>query len=228
MFGANDKRAKEDSPSIQVRAIFRTIQGEGPFSGQVAVFVRLTGCNLACEFCDTEWNDLHDRIMIPKAILEEVKWRSEGKTSLVVITGGEPTRQNLDFIIPLLLQEGFSVQVETSGSFSRASLWLPGVTVVVSPKVAKVHPDFLRKDVVYKYVIQGRTIADDGLPGAPTQADGRGGVPARPPEGAVVYLQPMDEYDEKLNRANLDAVKRSALEHGYIAGVQLHKILGVE
>jgi hypothetical protein len=57
-----------------------------------------------------------------------------------------------------------------------------------------------------------------------------GGTPCKPPKrrGVVVYLQACDEYDEAKNKRNQHAVSASAMKYGYVAGVQLHKILGVE
>src|SRR5271156_2670792 len=102
MRGANPirKPLHDDGLQLEVKNIFPTLQGEGPFTGVPAVFVRLGGCNLACSFCDTDFEGFRD---MPVAdIVENVSSASceRGKRvrQLVVITGGEPLRQN---IVPL-------------------------------------------------------------------------------------------------------------------------------
>ena len=85
MFGNNPKLPfeKGDGIYLKVHSIFETIQGEGPYSGYQAIFIRLSGCNLACEFCDTEFDEysileIHD-------ILKKIK-SFEQTNPLIVIT----------------------------------------------------------------------------------------------------------------------------------------------
>ena len=237
MFGNNPKRRREKGNlMLQVAEVFYTIQGEGPLTGTPAVFVRLTGCNLRCWFCDTEWDDENDLGRLPESLAIEVQSKAPSHKTLVVITGGEPCRQDLEqFFIDLNALGMYNIQIETAGSFWQDCLTRPGVTVVVSPKVSKVHPKFYEIDANWKYVIKaGQVSEEDGLPNADMQRDTTdpnlrvGGVPARPPEGAKVFLQPMDEYDMLRHNANVRAVKESSLKYGYRAGLQIHKLLGVE
>jgi organic radical activating enzyme len=234
MFGRNASRRRETAPLLQVQDVFFTLQGEGPFSGHQAVFVRLTGCNLKCWFCDTAWDDEKDQYVAPAEIAERASLVAPTTCNLAVITGGEPCRQDLEILIKLLRRKGFTrIQIETAGSFWQPILNHPVVTVVLSPKTAYVAPEFLTMgNVHWKYVINANEVGEDGLPSGQMQRkgeDGRtGGVVARPPEGALVYLQPCDEQDTEKNVANLLAVRDSALKHGHIAAVQLHKLVGVE
>ncbi|MBI1982770.1 MAG: radical SAM protein [Acidobacteria bacterium] len=96
-----------------VTEIFKSIQGESTFAGLPCVFVRLTGCNLRCHWCDTAYAFYGGRKMTP----EEVRARvHELGGKLVEFTGGEPLLQME--ILPLaerLLLEGYRVLVETSG-----------------------------------------------------------------------------------------------------------------
>lgn len=228
MFGHNEQRRRVKGEPLQVQSIFSTIQGEGPFAGDRAVFIRLTGCNLRCWFCDTEWNDDGDMTMTPFECAEEARNLSDGH-DLVVITGGEPCRQDLDQLFDALRYQHFSrIQVETAGSFWQDCLEAPDVTVVVSPKTLGVHPKFREIEAHWKYVICAEQIdREDGLPTGSTQR-GQSNLPvARPPEGAQVYLQPMDEYDEQKNARNQHAMVWSAITFGYRAGLQLHKIFGL-
>ena len=83
-----------DGTLLKVHSIFMTIQGEGPFSGHPAVFIRLAGCNLACPFCDTEYTENAVTMTIPE-IRKAVRNAHTVNKGLVVITGGEPFRQNI-------------------------------------------------------------------------------------------------------------------------------------
>ncbi len=232
MHGTNKARGfdKEShyGARLQVHKIWYTIQGEGPFSGMPAVFIRLTGCNLRCTFCDTEWDDENDLRMTIDEILEVVVRSAPHWSKLVVLTGGEPTRQRLEKLIPALTKKGFHVQIETAGSFWQNCFDDPNVTIIVSPKVEKIHPKIREHAKAFKYVIQADSIDLDGLPNQSTQVDSKGGAPARPPKGAVVYLQPCDVPDDLQRQRNLRAVARIAMTCGHIEGLQMHKIWGVD
>jgi 7-carboxy-7-deazaguanine synthase len=96
-----------------VTEIFKSIQGESTYAGLPCVFVRLTGCNLRCHWCDTAYAFFGGRRMTQEEVLNKVRGLG-GK--LVEFTGGEPLLQKE--VIPLsrtLLREGFRVLIETSG-----------------------------------------------------------------------------------------------------------------
>jgi 7-carboxy-7-deazaguanine synthase len=95
---------------LKVNEIFHSIQGEGFWAGTPTVFVRLSGCNLHCPFCDTQFKDFVE--MTGLEILEEV---SKYPIGIVVLTGGEPTLQPLDNLLQLLHNEGLKVHLETNG-----------------------------------------------------------------------------------------------------------------
>ncbi len=218
---------KDQSANIlQVRHIWYTVQGEGPYAGHAAVFIRLTGCNLRCTFCDTEWDDKFDGYRNVIEIVNYVKHIAPEHCKFVVLTGGEPTRQPLSKLIPDLLDAGFKVQIETAGSFWQECMSMDGVTIVVSPKLSKVHPNIWYQADAWKYVIQYGHVAADGLPKGSTQINATGSSPRRPPKGAQVYLQPCDEPN--LLGDNERLVAELAMKHGYIAGLQMHKIWNVD
>ena len=102
---------KQEGRQLDVVEIFPTIQGEGPNSGLPATFVRLAGCHLRCYFCDTDFTSKRTTMTLG-GIVSLIK----SNTKLVVLTGGEPMRQN---IVPLCsaLAPNHHVQIETSGSF---------------------------------------------------------------------------------------------------------------
>ena len=101
---------------MQVTEIYKSIQGESTYAGLPCVFVRLTGCNLRCTWCDSEYTFSGGRRMTLEEVIEEVEQLSP-RGSLVEITGGEPMLQERE-VVPLmqrLLDEGYTVLLETSG-----------------------------------------------------------------------------------------------------------------
>jgi len=101
---------------VQITEIYKSIQGESTYTGLPCVFVRLTGCNLRCSWCDTEYSFYGGKKMEPEEILAAVEQLSpEG--GLVEFTGGEPLLQEQK-LVPLmqqLLDSGYTVLIETSG-----------------------------------------------------------------------------------------------------------------
>jgi 7-carboxy-7-deazaguanine synthase len=99
---------------LRITEIFFSIQGESTHAGRPCVFVRLTGCNLRCTWCDSEYTFTGGERMELEAIVERVK--SYG-CNLVEVTGGEPLAQRGSFdLIRRLCDDGFEVLIETSGS----------------------------------------------------------------------------------------------------------------
>lgn len=225
MFGRNPIRRQEvsDGERLWVQEVFYTLQGEGPFSGQASVFVRLGGCNLRCFWCDTDfesstWNPGLDELL---AAIDAARPKH---CNLIVLTGGEPMRQNIVPLIARLLTEGLRVQIETNGT-----LWLdlpddPRLTVICSPKTPKLHPEMVPRIDAFKYVVLAETAdPEDGLPAASTQSRGREAKLFRPPAGAVVYVSPCDEPGESVR--NQQAAVRSALVFGHRLSLQVHKVV---
>jgi len=101
---------------VRVTEIFHSIQGESSYAGQPCVFVRSTGCNLRCVWCDTEYAFYGGRDMSVDEILSEVG-RIGGDCLLVELTGGEPLLQHdIGDLARRLLESGHTVLCETSGS----------------------------------------------------------------------------------------------------------------
>jgi 7-carboxy-7-deazaguanine synthase len=101
------------SERLRINEIFFSIQGESTRAGCPCVFVRLTGCNLRCRWCDTEYAFYEGRHLAVEEIVERV--RGYG-CKLVEVTGGEPLLQKgIHHLFRLLLDGGFTVMVETSG-----------------------------------------------------------------------------------------------------------------
>ncbi len=106
----------ENDPNIlMVNEIYPSIQGESSYAGLPCVFVRLTGCNLRCTYCDTEYSFYEgNRRTVDEVVAQTVSY----KILLVEITGGEPLLQRgCATLAKRLLESGRKVLVETSGAF---------------------------------------------------------------------------------------------------------------
>jgi len=101
---------------MQITEIYKSLQGESTYAGLPCVFVRLTGCNLRCSWCDSEYTFQGGSKMTPQTVYEEVQ-RLSPHGGLVEITGGEPMLQERDLVpfMQQLLEEGYHVLLETSG-----------------------------------------------------------------------------------------------------------------
>jgi 7-carboxy-7-deazaguanine synthase len=216
--------AKNDK-ELDVHSIWETIQGEGPLVGSPAVFVRLSGCNLQCPLCDTDYTS-NRKMWSPDHILKVVS--SLRKKGLVVITGGEPFRQQIGPLVYLLLRTGYQVQVETNGSIYQRQMPYGSFMVICSPKSPTINSLLGNYVSAYKYVVQAGHIDSDGFP---TRVLGTDMKVARPTQKyfhpSEIYIQPADEQDEVRNAANLKAALEVCFKHGYRMCIQTHKILGL-
>jgi len=120
-----------------ITEIFKSIQGEGTRAGLPCIFVRLTGCNLRCTWCDTAYAFYGGEKMTLEAVLERVRelaGNAGRPIPLVEITGGEPLLQReTPELASRLAAEGFTVMVETSGERFIGEL-PPGVVKIVDVK----------------------------------------------------------------------------------------------
>ncbi|WP_341752447.1 MULTISPECIES: 7-carboxy-7-deazaguanine synthase QueE [unclassified Candidatus Tisiphia] len=224
MFGQNPKRAAifNDGTSLEIKSIFKTIQGEGPFVGMPAVFIRLGGCNLACNFCDTEFEDFN--ILTINNIIEEVQ-RLTINIKLVVITGGEPFRQPIELLCHKLIYLDYLVQIETNGTLYRD---LPDkVHIICSPKATKngatkngyslLRDDLLSRINALKFLVAKNIPEYSNIPEV---GQSKYNIP--------VFIQPMDQNNPLLNKENEQLAIDLALKYGYRLSIQIHKILGIE
>ena len=211
---------------LKLYSIFNSIQGEGPFAGRPATFVRLFGCNLTCGFCDTDYTSKHEHVALAEAVTRIMTRAMKHNNKLIVITGGEPFRQNITPLANRLLEMGYEIQVETNGSLYDAEFPYDHehVFIVCSPKTSRL-PMSARtacKQWFFKYIVgEGTPLNAAGLPlgvAAPPEA-----FPAR-----AVYIQPLDAANPLSNARNRACAVRVVQEHGYTLSLQLHKILEVE
>lgn len=228
MFGKNLKLKPDhkNGEVLKVHSIFGTFQGEGPYTGYPSIFIRLSGCNLACSFCDTEFES-YKEMSVEEIIIqgykkfEEFSQKLNDYKPLIVITGGEPMRQNITPLCINLLTRGHAVQIESNGTI--ISPQLPQqVKIVCSPKPCnekyyRIRPDILKQAIAVKFLIsqtymEYMNIYEVG------QTD----------YNIPVYVQPMDEYDQQKNSNNLKLAMKVASQNGAILSLQTHKIIGIE
>lgn len=218
---------------LEVHHLFSTIQGEGPFAGVPAIFIRLFGCNLQCPACDTDYTSIY-RLMMPRDIVKAVEECKVGGETLIVFSGGEPFRQNITPAAAALIEAGYRVQVETNGTLPPPpgfdALVLTGKAMVVcSPKTGSVNALTQVLVEAYKYVVDAFKVCGDGLPESALNHPAKP-VLFRPPKtySGRIYVQPLDAADEVENQTHLEAAIRSSRQHGFTLCLQTHKLINLE
>ena len=196
---------------MKINEIFYSLQGEGYYSGTPAVFIRFSGCNLRCPFCDTRHEDSSE--MTEEEIVAEV---DKYPARHVVVTGGEPTLQLTASLVDRLHTIGKCVAVETNGTLPLPENvdWItlsPKDSYVDDAEVVLTHADEIK--VVYDG--QGDVRFPSPLEG------GRGGV-------TLNFLQPMDTGDPVRNTAITQAaVEYIKMHPEWRLSLQIHKILNI-
>lgn len=239
-----------------VSKIFYTVQGEGPYAGHPAVFVRLAGCNrgrkedMGCRFCDTDFRLGNARAMSFADISREMRDAvvpiiAKTFMPLVVITGGEPMMQDQlgDFCFYLRNMAGcHQIQIESNGdrlAAIPAAYWLK---LVVSPKASRDGYKPLRKDVAARADVLKFLIED--VPGSPYYQPppwvagfvGHGFTmlsPITAYRGVVPTGHPVNGWDPDLidipqTRANYQRAAALATSRGFRLSHQSHLFFGVE
>lgn len=193
--------------SWKVNEIFYSVQGEGQHTGMPAVFLRLAGCSMGCDFCDTKYAFSAGKEMNSLQILVAL---AAYPCKTVIVTGGEPGEQNLPALISTLKSAGHTVHIETNGAqntdVSQADF------VCVSPKkyVAK---EMLQKADVIKLVINQQTDLDDLQKYYLFEN-----------EKTHIYLQPESNKQE-----NIDLCVNLIKQHPSARlSVQMHKLINIK
>jgi organic radical activating enzyme len=98
--------------TVQIAEIFYSIQGEGATAGRAAAFIRLGGCTLGCQWCDTKYTWRGGKSWHDTDIVATV---NAYPTRRVVLTGGEPFEQDITALLQALRHSGFTIEIETAG-----------------------------------------------------------------------------------------------------------------
>ncbi len=189
---------------MRVNEIFYSLQGEGRWTGTPAVFLRLSGCNLQCSFCDTQ----HQRFteMTEEQIVDEA-CRYPART--MVVTGGEPTLQLNERLCQLLHKQGFRIHLETNGTLPlKAGAEVDWVTC--SPKTTEEPLQIERIDEL-KALFWGQDVS-----------------PLLKIPAGEYRLQPLDTGDEERNKEITNQTVEYILNNPtWKLSLQTHKILNV-
>jgi len=237
-------RAVSDGSKLDIFDIFPTVQGEGTMQGVPAIFIRLSGCNLQCPLCDTEYTDGAENMALAEVLrVVSEYWKENSAVKLAVLTGGEPFRQNIFPLIMGLLELGLIVQVESNGKLdpiipdgaNLAVLVRRGqLHITLAPKTARISEMLEKLANCYKYPVSAaEPLLDDGIPRRvldhPLPVGAKVSRPRSDYKGPV-YLFPEDtgstaELDKSTNMI-IEAVL-SRRKYMLLAGIQAHKIWGV-
>ena len=191
--------------------IFHSVQGEGYHSGVSSIFVRFGGCNLKCEWCDTDFEKYQE-----KELLEVIEIIEKFNCKNIIFTGGEPALQNLEPLINMLRPKGYKFSIETNGTIELPNGLIDWICV--SPK-DQIYPNVSIKqrigdELKCVYVGQDLSIYDDLKQGF-----------------NHLYLQPC--YDELKDVSSNGILFRQTVEvvkdnPEWMLSLQTHKWMGVD
>lgn len=198
----------------KINEIFYSLQGEGYHTGVPSVFVRFSGCNLKCPFCDTAHEE--GRLMTDDEIFAEI---NEYPAQWIILTGGEPALHiDRSFILALKRSTGKKVAIETNGTVKLPA----GIDwITVSPKGGICGDDRLGEVVVER--ADEIKIVDLGQDLEPYFE-----LPCRRPSTRM-YLQPCYVSDEAKREINMRSTLRRIFDDPrFTLSVQLHRLLRIQ
>lgn len=204
----------------KVNEIFYTLQGEGAHSGIPAVFVRFSGCNLRCPWCDTEFSE-YTQMSAEQIVTEMLSLYDlpNERRKMCVLTGGEPSLQVDAMLIEALHKAGFYICIETNGTrpLPEGIDW-----ITCSPKHGTTIA--LKRVNEVKVVFTGDY--DPEIWRTQLEAEHWMLQPLRY-NGELLMESGIDEWENDSND-NLDETVRYILDHPFWRlSVQLHKIAGL-
>jgi len=203
------KTEMDEGMLLPVMEHFYTLQGEGAHSGKAAYFIRLGGCDVGCHWCDVK--DSWDADRHPLTDMKELSATAAKIADLVVITGGEPTLWNLDFITRKLKEFGVRTHIETSGAHPLTGDfdW-----ITLSPKkLAHPQSEIIEKANELKCIIYNH----DDFRFAEKYA-------AKVRKDCLLFLQPEWSRRDKMTPAIIDYVKENPK---WRICIQTHKYLDI-
>lgn len=226
----DEKLFDPSGQTLLVNEMFYSVQGEGRYAGHAALFIRMAKCNLACKFCDTEF-EKYDVLSVAtictraqELTLEDRGIAAGVAVPLVILTGGEPGLQNCRPLLRSLQGMGAVVHIETSGSVW--SEWMRDLDfITVSPKVQKdrLAPELVRELTRSDYTHRDRRGQVKWIVNAAFMMQY-----ARNPDdvylrGVANCLQPESQKPEWTSAA-IELVKRWPMR--YTLSMQMHKYAG--
>jgi 7-carboxy-7-deazaguanine synthase len=189
---------------------FYTIQGEGYHSGKAAYFIRVGGCDVGCHWCDVKesWDASLHPLTKTDDIVEHVK---KSVSRAVVVTGGEPSMYNLDYLTQELKKSGIETFIETSGAYPLTGDWN---WICLSPKkTARPLPGIFSRANELKVIVHNR---DDFKWGEKNAA--QVGVSCK------LYLQPEWSRRDEIMPQIIDYVMNNPK---WNVSLQTHKYMGI-
>jgi len=203
--------------TLKINEIFPSIQGEGLRQGEPTLFIRLSECNLRCDFCDTKYAWQAGREMTVVQIVSKVKKiHSSFPAQWICLTGGEPLLQNIGELVRSLKAEDFKIQVETNATlFQRIGVnWYS-----ISPKP----PDYFCQPEYRKKAKEVKIVVIKGLDLGPLKK-----LRKNFPDKVPILLQPLsnNKSSGKLAWKLLKEALNEGMQNVRLTA-QIHKILGV-
>ncbi|TYK66744.1 7-carboxy-7-deazaguanine synthase QueE [Colwellia echini] len=221
--------------NYKINELFETIQGEGSFTGQPSIFIRLQGCPVGCSWCDTKhtWDISVDDQVTPASMLTKTEetshWANFSPKDIlalvnekkfnakhIVITGGEPCMVDLTPLCQLFEQQGYSTQIETSGTYeiiTTDKCW-----VTVSPKI----------NMRGGYKILSTAMARANEIKHPVATDQhidelKALLAEHKVKDTAIYLQPISQ-----KKRATDLAIATCIANNWRLSVQVHKYIGIE
>lgn len=238
-----DTTVTDDKNTLLINELFYSLQGEGTLAGVPSVFVRTSGCNLRCWFCDsyhTSWEPTHGQMTIEE-IVEEIE--AHEQADHVVLTGGEPLiHEGVVDLLERLDDRGYHTTVETNGTIYRNA---PIDLASISPKLASSTPTMAKDpkgngewaerhedrrididalaDLIDTYDSQLKFVITDrkDLPEIEDLLSQIRDVTSTPVSDSEVLLMPEGTTRDELDSSRND-VAELAMEHGYCYTPRLH------
>lgn len=193
--------------NLNVNEIFYSLQGEGGRQGEASIFIRLTQCNLKCDFCDTDFEQGNDM-----KIGEIISHIQQYPTKWIIWTGGEPTLQLTEDIIRFFHKEGYLQAIESNGHNK-----LPDSLdyKVISPKGKALYARKINEEVdEVRLPIQ----KGDAIP-----------IISSLPNAKYYFLSPIFLEDKEKTKENIDYCVNYIKSHPeWRLSLQIHKLIGIE
>ena len=200
----------EGGKKLPLMEQFYTIQGEGFQSGRPAYFIRIGGCDIGCSWCDSKFSWLADKH--PLVNVDDIHRAAlDSGADGLVVTGGEPSLYNLQYLTEIFRKSGLSMFLETSGAYPLTGVW---DWICLSPK--KRNPpqkEYFETAGELKVIIQ----SVEDLAWAEENAE-------QANDNCILYLQPEWSMRKEILPTLIDYVKK---ETKWRISLQTHKYIGI-